>query len=141
MLNNPNGKIQCKTVRFTKKNGKLIGYTKRSCRITKSCLWDKTRGKAIPAEEWDIIHNSYFPNYDYFMFIDISTFKRGYFTALMIPTRELRDHSDIPFQQTESHFGVTGRKKLHTNVLPNWSFPKFLTRAMWDSWVNKKEEI
>ena len=118
-------KIQCKTVRLDKKGD--VGWT------TKSGLWDSKRGKKVPASEWDEKHNSYFPNYDYFMYLDISRFAPSY-SVLLVPTSDLFQCPEIETQQQEYHFGKRGRSATYCEPPNNWVYPIKVTSSMYNRW-------
>ena len=121
-------KIQCKTVRLNKSGD--IGWT------AKSGLWDSKRGKKISASEWDLKHNSYFGDYDFFMYLDISSFAPTY-KVMLIPTAELYHHPDIKRQQKEYHFGKRGRSKRYCEPPENWDYPIKITSEMYNEWRNR----
>jgi len=137
-----NYKVQCKTARLYTSKGNIRGEKANIGHITKSCLWDKTRGKELEESIWDDTHNSYFASYDYFMFIDISCFPQGFYRVLTVPTKELEGHPSIAFQQNIYHFGKSSRKKIVASSPPTcWNYPIQLTTDMWITWTESKEEI
>jgi hypothetical protein len=125
-------KIQCKTVRLNQLGN--IGWT------TKSGLWDSKRGKKLLAKEWDHNHNSYFENYDFFMYLDISEFAPIYKTIL-IPTAELWRHDDIERQQNEYHYGKAGRARTYCDPPDRWQYPTHVTKSMYEEWKLRGEKI
>jgi len=145
---NGNYKVQCKTVRTLTDKGNPKGLGTDIGHITKSCLFDQTRGfnektkKGLEESTWDNTHNSYFGEYDYFMFIDISCFKQGFFKVLLVPTEDLKNHPIIESQQKNYHFGKNGKKKIVASYPPtDWNYPNKMTRSMWLEWNKKQEKV
>ena len=148
-------KVQCKTLRMkktkTKKGEKFLvdrGPDDEAGRITKSSLFDTQRRHALapcgaPTKEhystWDDKHQSYFMDYDYFMFKVIDDFP--VYKVLMIPTSVLYQHPDIPSQATSFYYLKDGTPRHKNTPVPNWDWPLYVTPSMYDAWVNEKVVI
>ena len=145
--------VQCKCLRLLKtstRKGKKFLTEKMSHQeagtTTKSTLWDTNRKIALgrngePTKEhytvWDEKHQTYFSNYKYFMYFVIDDHPRV--RMIMIPTKELFQHSDVERQIRKNHFDRNGQERYPGTPVPQWDWPVFVTPAMYFGWIKRRE--
>ena len=145
--------VQCKTLRLFKtktKKGEKFLVEKRGDEgagtTTKSTLWDTSRKIALgkngdPTKEhytvWDEKHQSYFSNYEYFMYFVIDNHPKV--KMIMIPTKELFQHSDIERQIHSRHFYKNGKERHPGTPIPQWDWPVEITPDMYSGWIKRGE--
>ena len=146
-------KVQCKSLRLLKPTRcgmRPKKLSEEAGRTTMSGLFDTAREVAFNKKgepkkshwkTWDEKHNSYFAEYDYFMYKVLDEFVPTY-KMLMFPTCALLNHSDIERQASDFYYGKRRTKKIDEGCpFPKWSYPMYVSPKMYSSWVNHQVKI
>lgn len=93
---------------------------------TKSGLLDSKRGSKKSEKKWDEEHNSYFTDYEYFMYIKTDHLPKISF--VLIETNKLATFTDEIIQQATDM--ALGKRKNKQDGMPNWKYPCYINEAM-----------
>lgn len=127
--------VQCKTVQLGKSirgrgKNKTVDLMAEIGWTTKSGLWDSKRGKKRNASEWDAEHEAYMQKYDFFLYMNIENFPT--IQVILVRASRLSGRDETEIQGNNYHFGKRNSTKTQTCPPPQWNYPIFLTRGMWE---------